>query len=266
MADQEQHAWLFRDTGRSRGRTRVVDRSNSGLEFLRYGRIVLEGDRITLSTGDEEIVLLCLNGSGDVRSGGAGHTLGKYDAIYLPRDSECAVSSSGFFDLAEIAAPVTGRYPLQVVSFADVVRDPDLAKDAGFVPYARKLHTIVGEKNTQAGRLLAGVTFSQDGNWTSWPPHDHADVKEEIYLYVDMPAPNFALHLNYTDFHDMEMVVPVREGDAVAIKRGYHYNVATPGTQVGFVWMMAAIREGVDRAFSTVTVQPEFSGDRFKLF
>ena len=91
-------------------------------------------------------------------------------------------------------------------------------------------------------------------------------VKEEIYLYVDMPAPNFGLHLNYTDPKEMEMVVPVWEGDAVAIKKGYHYNVATPGTQVGFVWMMAAIREGEDRMFGTVTIQPEFAGDRFKLF
>jgi len=58
----------------------------------------------------------------------------------------------------------------------------------------------------------------------------------------------------------------VWEGDAVAIKRGYHYNVATPGTETRFVWMMAAIREEEDRVFSKVTVQPEFAGDRFKLF
>ena len=124
----------------------------------------------------------------------------------------------------------------------------------------------MGENNVQAGRILAGVTFSKDGNWTSWPPHDHWEQKEEIYLYVDMPAPNFSLHINYTDWKNMEMVAPVWEGDAVAIKRGYHYNVATPGTETRFVWMMAAIREEEDRVFSKVTVQPEFAGDRFKLF
>ncbi len=262
----EQHAWLFRGTGKVEGRNRIIGRSNSGLEFLRYGRIVLGSDELRMATEDEEVALLCLNGGGEVRTGGISYRLGKYDALYLPRDSECTLSASSFFDVAEISAPVSGHYPVQLVRFADVVKDEQLAKDAGFVPYARKLHTIIGENNTQAGRLLAGVTFSRDGNWTSWPPHDHSLVKEEIYLYVDMPEPNFGLHLNYTDFREMEMVVPVWEGDAVAIKKGYHYNVAAPGTQIGFVWMMAGIREGEDRRFSTVTIQPEFAGDRFKLF
>ena len=262
----EKQAWLFRGTDRVRGRCRIVDDATSGLKFLRFGRIVLQGDSLSFATGTEETVLLCLKGKGEVRVAGSSYGLGKYDALYVPRDSECQVRCSDLFDLAEISAPVSGRYPVQMVRFADVVHDPRLAKDAGFVPYARRLHTIIGEENTLAGRLLVGVTFSQDGNWTSWPPHDHSEVKEEIYLYVDMPAPSFGLHLNYTDFRDMEMVVPVWEGDAVAIKRGYHYNVATPGTRIGFVWMMAAIREGEDRAFSTVTVQPEFAGDRFKLF
>jgi 5-deoxy-glucuronate isomerase len=133
------------------------------------------------------------------------------------------------------------------------------------VPYARTLHTLIGESNVRAARLLAGVTFSEDGNWTSWPPHDHHREKEEIYLYVDMPAPNFSLHLNYTDRHEMELCTPVREGDAVAIKKGYHYNVATPGTCTRFVWMMAAVREETDRVFTQVTVEPEFDG-RFTLF
>ncbi len=38
-----------------------------------------------------------------------------------------------------------------------------------------------------------------------------------------------SIHLNYVDFKEMEMVVPVWEGDAVAIKKGFHYNVASPG-------------------------------------
>ena len=63
----------------------------------------------------------------------------------------------------------------------------------------------------------------------------------------------------------MELVVPVWEGDAVAIKKGYHYNVASPGTTTTFLWMMAAVLEEQDRVFTQVTVQSEFDG-RFKLF
>lgn len=262
----ERGAWLFRGTDKVQGRKGIIDQTNSGLEFLRYGRIVLDGGDLTVATEGDEVAFLCLNGEGEIKTGGQVYTLGKYDALYLPRDSECTVLAARFFDLAEIRAPASKVYPVQHVRFQDVLKDPGLVKSAGFEPYARKLHTIVGENNVQAARLLIGMTASKNGNWTSWPPHEHDKEKEEIYLYVDMPEPNFGIHLNYTDFKEMEMVVPVWEGDAVAIKRGYHYNVATPGTEVAFVWMMAAIREEVDRVFGTVTIQPEFAGDRFKLF
>jgi 5-deoxy-glucuronate isomerase len=224
-----------------------------------------DGGSVDVDSQDEEIGLVCLGGTGTIQVERQTYSLGKYDALYLPRESRCTVSSTGAFDLAEIAAPASKNLPVQFVRFEEVLKDPKLVKQAGFEPYERTLHTLIGEGNVQASRLLAGVTFSKDGNWTSWPPHDHSEAKEEIYLYIDMPGPNFGIHLNYMDFSDMEMVVPVWEGDAVAIKKGYHYNVASPGTTIGFLWMMAAIREEKDRVFTQVTVQPEFDG-RFKLF
>ena len=260
-------AWLFRKTNRVEGRRRIIHQYNTGLEFLRYGRIVLgeEGGSIHVDSQDEEIGFICLNGSGTIQVDEKTYHLNKYDALYLPIEKRCTISSKEGFDLAECAALASKKYPVQFVKFEEVQKDADLAKQAGFEPYARNLNTVIGEKNVQAARLLAGVTFSKDGNWTSWPPHDHSKEKEEIYLYIDMPHPNFGIHLNYTDYKDMEMVVPVWEGDAVAIKKGYHYNVATPGTKIGFLWMMAAIRQEKDRVFTQVTVQSEFDG-RFKLF
>ena len=261
------NAWLFRKTHQLQGRRRIIHQYNTGLEFLRYGRIVFGkgGEKVDIDSQDEEIGFVCLGGGGSIQVANQTYSLGKYDALYLPRESRCIVSSNGAFDLAEVAAPSSKKYPIQLVRFEEVKKNPDLVKQAGFEPYARNLHTLIGEKNVQASRLLAGVTFSKDGNWTSWPPHDHCKEKEEIYLYIDMPHPNFGIHLNYVDFKEMEMVAPIWEGDAVAIKKGFHYNVASPGTTVGFLWMMAAIREEKDRVFTQVTVQPEFDG-RFKLF
>jgi len=224
-----------------------------------------EGGTVNVESIDEEIGFVCLGGNGKIHVENQTYSVNKYDALYLPRENRCTLSSQGAFDLAECAAPSSKKYPVQFVRFEEVLKDPDLVRKAGFEPYARTLHTLIGEKNVQASRLLAGVTFSKDGNWTSWPPHDHSEAKEEIYLYIDMPHPNFGIHLNYIDFKEMEMVVPVWEGDAIAIKKGYHYNVASPGTTIGFLWMMAAIKEEKDRVFTQVTVQPEFDG-RFKLF
>jgi len=259
--------WLFRGTHGVQGRKRIIHQCNTDLEFLRYGRLIFgkEGGNAEVDSLDEEIGFICLSGNGTIQVDGKTYNLNKYDALYLPIEKRCTVSSKGTFDLAECASPSSKKYPVQFVRFEEVLKDPGLVRQAGFEPYARTLHTLIGENNVQASRLLAGVTFSKDGNWTSWPPHDHSKEKEEIYLYIDMPSPNFSIHLNYTEYKDMEMVVSVWEGDAVAIKKGYHYNVASPGTITGFLWMMAAVREEKDRVFTQVTVQPEFDG-RFKLF
>ena len=261
------NSWLFRKTHRVKGRKRLIDQSNTGLKFLRYGRIIITGGRppIAFDTKEEEIGLICLEGEGKVEVNGENFGMKKYDALYLPRQTSVRVTSSDAFDLAECAAPVSRKYTVQFVSFAEVLNNPKLVNRAGFEPYARTIHTLIGEANVQAGRILAGVTMSKEGNWTSWPPHDHSEAKEEIYLYTDMPAPNFAIHLNYWNFKKPEIVAMVQDGDAVAIKKGYHYNVAAPGTVTTFVWMMAAIREEKDRVFTQVTVQPEYDG-RFKLF
>ena len=114
-------------------------------------------------------------------------------------------------------------------------------------------------KNVKAGRILAGFTVSEEGNWTSWPPHEHAAMLEEVYVYHHMPAPSFAVQLVYTDPNEPEFVGIVREGDAVLIPGGYHPNVAVPGHPINFVWMMAAHREVEDRQFGVVNVQPGFA-------
>ena len=133
----------------------------------------------------------------------------------MPRDSEVEVRPGREgCDLAEVAAPSRRRYPLQFVSWPDVQKNPGLHFKAGAPPTERTLNILLG-KNVEAGRIVAGVTFPAPGNWMSWPPHEHADMLEEAYLYIDMPAPSFGIQLVYTDPQAPELVVVVREGDVV---------------------------------------------------
>ena len=111
-----------------------------------------------------------------------------------------------------------------------------------------------------ARKVVVVTTFSAPGNWTSWPPHEHAEMLEEAYLYIDMPAPAFGVQFVYTNTGDPEIATFVRDGDVVLMPNGYHPNVAAPGSCINFLWMMAANREGVDRQFGVVNVQPEFAG------
>lgn len=250
---------IVKGTHKGKGRRNGISPATTATRNLSYGRVTLEaGDApLAFENGGHETGFVCLAGSGSVTTGGQAFSLTRYDALYIPRDSQIEVKSESGIDLAEISAPVENRYPLQFVSFAEIRENPSLHFTAGSPPTERDLNILLG-KNIEAGRIMAGVTFSSDGNWTSFPPHEHANLLEEAYLYIDMPAPQWGIQMVYTDPHEPEIVEVVREGDVVIMPQGYHPNVAAPGGSINFLWMMAANREGVDRQFGVVNVQPEY--------
>jgi 5-deoxy-glucuronate isomerase len=252
---------IVRDTASRKGRTLSVAPGKTATRHLRYGRVILDArdGAVAFHTGECETGFVGLKGRATVRVDDVAYELGRYDALYVPRGVTVAITAGpDGCDLAEIAAPVTMQHPVQLVRFSDVQRDPGLHFEAGGPSARRDLNILIG-KNVQASRIMAGVTFSQPGNWTSWPPHEHAAMLEEAYLYIDMPAPAFGIQLVYTNAREPELATIVREGDIVLMPQGYHPNVAAPGGTINFLWMMAANREDEDRQYGVVNVHPDFA-------
>jgi 5-deoxy-glucuronate isomerase len=252
---------IIRNTAATRGRTLSVTPDATAARHLHYGRIVLDAGAppLRVDASARETGLVCLKGAASVTVDGHTYTMTPYDALYVPRDTAFTVQpGAAGCDVAEIGAPVDARYPVQFVSYAQVQQDAGLHFAAGAEGSRRELNILLG-KNVQAGRIMAGVTFSQPGNWTSWPPHEHAVLAEEAYLYIDMPAPAFGVQLVYTNAKDPELATIVREGDVVIMPQGYHPNVAAPGNPINFLWMMAANRELEDRQFGVVNVHPDYA-------
>jgi 5-deoxy-glucuronate isomerase len=215
---------VFRNTDAHIGRHISVTPQNSTNKHLSYGRIRLnrEVSSVSFANGPEETGFLVLSGETHVKAAGQEIKLGQYDALYIPRESQIGVSTTNAVDIAEFSAPVDRQYPLQYVNYAEMSKDPGLKFAAG------------------------------------WPPHEHAAMLEEMYVYFNMPAPAYGLQLVYNNTEYPELVVPVREGDAVLMPTGYHPNVSVPGHQICFIWAMAAHREVEDRKFGVVNVQPGF--------
>jgi 5-deoxy-glucuronate isomerase len=249
---------IFRKTNTHSGRSVAITPANSSMKHLCYARIKLDDTvhEVNFNTLNKEAAFICLTGQAEFKIGEKQFSLDKYDAVYVPRGSGVQIKGKSA-DLAEFSADVEGDYPLQIVRYADVQADKSLHFTAGAAATTRDLNILIG-KNVEAGRVLAGFTISDPGNWTSWPPHEHARMLEEMYVYIEMPAPAFGLQFVYTDTDEPELATVVREGDAVLMPRGYHPNVAAPGHRIGFLWAMAAHREREDRQFGVVNVQPEF--------
>lgn len=250
---------VFRRTNAHTGRHISVTPENSTNRHLSYGRILLNSEQssVAFANPGQETGLVVLSGSATVTADGQKTEAGRYDAIYIPRDAPIEVATASAADIAEFSAGVTETNPLQVVRYKDVEQDGSLQFKAG-APGQQRIVSIVLGKNVQANRLLVGFTVSDPGNWTSWPPHEHAKMLEEMYVYFDMPDPAFGIQLVYNDTQYPELVTVVRDGDAVAIPGGYHPNVSVPGHRITFLWAMAAHREKEDRQFGVVNVQPGF--------
>ncbi len=193
---------VFRKTHARSGRTVAITPANSSMQHLCYARIRLDAStpEVSFSTGKKETALICLAGEAEVKVGDEQFVLGKYDAAYIPRGSKVELHGREA-DFAEFAAEVEGNYPLQVVRYAEIRADKSLHFFAGGPATTRDLNILIG-KNVNAGRVLAGFTISDPGNWTSWPPHEHAKMLEEMYVYIEMPAPAFGVQFVYTDTDD----------------------------------------------------------------
>ncbi|MEX0929209.1 MAG: 5-deoxy-glucuronate isomerase [Balneolales bacterium] len=250
---------IVSDTASRAGRCLPITPENSALNGLAYGRIILnrQVNDITYNTGSREMSLICLHGSGTVQAGGKTFTLGSYDTVYVPPHTLIRVKTEEGFDLVESSAPSDHQGEPEFVSFSALQNDPVLHMELGTPACKRTLYRLIDD-NVKASRLLCGLIFSEDGNWTSWAPHEHAETKEEIYLYFDMPAPAFGIQMIYEDLRNPEFVAPVFENDAVVIKKGYHPNVAIPGHPMNFVWMMATNDASMKRSWADVNTQPAF--------
>jgi 5-deoxy-glucuronate isomerase len=250
---------VFSGTTAHRGRAISVSPANSTLEHLCYGRILLGPDKTRASFGTEgrETALIVMRGACTLKVDGERYELGLHDAAYVPRGRAVEIDSQVDTDIVECSSEVDGDYPLQIIRYSDISANPKLKFRAGGAATSRDLNIVIGD-NVKAGRLMAGFTRSLPGHWTSWPPHEHTALAEELYVYFDMPPPAFGIQLVYTRPEAPELAAIVREGDAVLMPAGYHPNVSAPGHGINFIWMMAARREGVDRQFGVVNVQPGF--------
>jgi 5-deoxy-glucuronate isomerase len=251
---------VFRKTNANPGRTVSVTPTNSTNRHLSYGRILLSPSirSVSFETGDHETGLICLSGEATVSVGGQSFRMEQFDGLYVPRDSKIDLRSSSSADIAEFSAPVSAAFPVQFVPFTTVSSDSSLSFKTGSPGQHRQVNIVIG-KNVEAGRLLLGFTISDPGNWTSWPPHEHAVMLEEMYVYFNMPHPAFGIQLVYTNTEYPELITVVRDGDAILMPAGYHPNVSVPNHRIGFLWAMAAHREKEYRQFGVVNVQPDFN-------
>lgn len=234
-----------------------------GLDFLSCKRLELDNDNpaMAVESGVEEVVLVCIAGQVDYDFGGTPGTAHFKDFLYIPWKSKVTVRTGYGAVLMRIGAPGDRDTDFAHIRFSDVDQDPAKHKVFGTVEdnTYRDVYMYIDDK-FNASRLLMGIGKGGTACWTVWPPHEHGDEKEELYVYFDM-GQAFGIQCVYETLDDPLFCGIVREGDMVSVPRGFHPNVGCPGGRIAYVYAMAA-RVAGQRDFMALRFQEEF-GDKF---
>lgn len=229
------------------------------LDFMTCKRIELTNTSpaYVVESNTNEIALVVISGQADYTFGQTTGTAYFKDFLYVPWKSKLKVQTQHKAVLMEIASPCDRDTGFAHIKYPDVAKDPARHKVFGTTETAslRDVYMFIDDK-FPAARLLMGICEGSTGSWTSWPPHEHAKDREELYVYFDM-GKSFSIQCVYEDL-DMPLFCGfVRDGDMVAVPKGFHPNVSCPAGRIVYLYAMAA-RVAGKREFMQLNIQSEF--------
>jgi 5-deoxy-glucuronate isomerase len=220
------------------------------------------GRSVAFDTGPDEVVVLSLSGGFDVAVDGSTYPLvgrpdvwwGPSDFLYAPPGSAVEVASRDGGRFAVASARAERRHPVRYVAATDVAVE---LRGAGAC--SREVRNFAAADRFEADRLIAVEVLTPGGNWGSYPPHKHDEVRdgetelEEIYHYVvgDGPAgPGLAYqHIYGTPDRPIDLLTTVASGDVVLVPHGWHGPaMAAPGYDLYYLNVMAGPGERAWRA------------------
>lgn len=218
----------------------VISPENSSCKITWVYRLNLnKGKSFVLQNDKLELNAVLIKGKAKIVYHQNQYELMPRDSFYLPGGEQVNIEA-----LEDLIIFAGGSFYESEGEF--FVRKYDLNLPVGNIhqvhgkpPYQREVFLTISPQDP-GSRLICGITFGEEGKWTSWPPHQHTKHLEEVYCYFDIPSPHFALHLSSKKAGKIEAVHPVSTGDFVIVPEGYHPTVGTPGTKSCYFWIMAA--------------------------
>ena len=221
---------------------RVITIENSDLEYGELYRLNLpEEKEYSFNTNSKEMGLILVNGQAKIKVNNKIFSVRKFDAVYAPYNTNVNVTAYGSRGLTIYIGACQSRLNIEPYcsSFDKDLPVGDRRQVHGKGKCERNVYLSIGPQDS-AYRLLMGFTWGMEGQWTSWPVHQHSETLEEIYAYFDMDWPHVGFQLGFEDINDMLICEVVQSGTAVVVPYGYHPTVAAPGSKNSYVWIMMA--------------------------
>ena len=191
-----------------------------------------------------ELGILNLGGPGTVRAGGRDHALGTRDGLYVGMGtrevsfrSAVTAAPARFYLLS---APAHATHPTRLVTIENARK---LKLGSAQEANARTINQIFHPAVLPTCQLVMGLTQLEPGSvWNTMPAHTH-ERRMEVYLYLDLPADAFVLHLMGTPGETRHLVVR-NEQAVISPSWSVHSGVGTRA--YSFIWGMAGENQTFD--------------------
>ncbi len=218
----------------------IVDPDNSACKVTWIYRLNLrKGGNYILSSNKLELNGMIFKGKASVATKNESAKLNTRDSFYLPAGETLEITAGEHMSMFIGGGPYEGEGTFFTRKYDLSLPLGEIHQIHGKPPYQREVFMTI-DQETPGSRIICGITESEDGKWTSWPPHQHSKDLEEVYCYFDTAKPAFALHLSSRKPGEVEAVHPVSEGDCVIVPEGYHPTVGMPGAKSTYFWVMVA--------------------------
>lgn len=182
--------------------------------------------------------------------------LDKFDSFYLPAKETVKIKALADCSIFIGGSIYEGKGKFFIRKYDLSLPLDNIHQVHGKIPYKREVFLTLAPQD-EGSRLICGITFGDQGAWTSWPPHQHTTDLEEVYCYFDIPKPQSAFHFSSRKDGEFEYIHPVSTGDCIIIPEGYHPTCGMPGVRSCYFWVMAA-HKPESRRYDLAVNDPNF--------
>ena len=202
-------------------------------------------------TGDQEAILVVVEGKVDVRAGDSdfgilGERMDVFEklpphACYVTTGSNWSATAVTECVLAVCLAPGKGNRMNKVIG-PEGVEYAERGKGTN----QRQIYNIAMEGQDVADSLLVTEVYTPHGHWSSYPPHRHDEddfpritYLEETYYHRLKPARGFGVQRIFTDDCSLDETISVQDHDVVLVPRGHHPCGSPFGYEMYYLNVMA---------------------------
>lgn len=209
--------------------------SDLGLNYIAFRVVDLNiGAIYTFDTFAQEVCLVAHTGKVSIKTEDASYeNIGRRisafdriptDSVYISKDHHIQVIANTKATVILCFAPCSTQRPTVLIA-----AEENTIEDRGQYSNQRHVHNILPDSHDASERLLVVEVYTNQGNWSSYPPHKHdqdnlpeESLLEETYYHEMNPEQGFVFQRVYTDDKTLDETMSVEHRDVVVVPKGYH--------------------------------------------